>query len=126
MHFLNKFLKGEKINIYGNGKQIRDILYIDDLISAYMLALNKIDKSIGNTYNIGGGIKNKVSLIEFIKILETKFNKRAKLTFYKPRLGDQKVFFSENRKVSKDLGWKVKVGITDGIDKLHEWVLQVK
>lgn len=133
MHFLNKFLRGENINIYGNGGQVRDILYIDDLIGAYMLAINKqsfstnkIDKSVGNIYNIGGGIKNKVSLIKFIKILETKFNKPAKLTFYKPRLGDQKVFFSDNRKVNKDLGWKAKVEITDGIDKLYDWVLQIK
>lgn len=123
MHFLKKILQGKKINIYGNGKQVRDILYIDDLISAYLQALNKINKIQGSVYNIGGGRKNTVSLIGLIKIIEKRFKKPAHYSFQKERPGDQKIFFSDNKKVYQELGWKPKIGIDEGLNKLSEWVV---
>jgi len=125
MHFLKKSLQGQEINIYGNGKQVRDILYVDDLIDVYMRAVNRIDKIKGSVYNIGGGNENKVSLIELIKILEKKFDKPVKYSFEDWRPGDQKIFYCDIEKAHKELGWKPTVGIDEGIDKLHEWVRQI-
>ncbi len=124
-HFLKKILQREEISIYGNGKQVRDILYIDDLIDAYLRAVNKINNIKGNIYNIGGGSKNKVSLIELIKILEKKLNKSASYSFKEWRPGDQKIFFCNNQKAYKELGWEAKTGIDEGLNKLFEWVVQI-
>lgn len=132
MHFLKKILKAEKISIYGNGGQVRDILYIDDLIDAYLLVVdkqsfsaNKINSVKGSIYNIGGGAKFKVSLIELIKIIEKRFKKPANYFFQEWRQGDQKIFFSDNNKAYEELGWKPKIGIHEGLDKLYEWVVQI-
>lgn len=125
MHFLKNIILGEEISIYGNGKQVRDILYIDDLIDAYLLAVDKIDFIKGSIFNIGGGSKNKVSLIELIKIIEKKFKKKANYSFQTWRQGDQKIFFCDNQKIYKELGWKAKIEIDEGLDKLHEWVDQM-
>lgn len=131
MHFLKKILQGEKINIYGNGKQVRDILYIDDLIDAYLrvvdkqsFSTNKINSIKGSIYNIGGGSKNTVSLIELIKIIEKKFKKSAYYSFQRERPGDQKKFFCDNKKAYSELGWEAKIGIEEGLDKLYEWELK--
>lgn len=125
MHFLKKILQGQEINIYGNGEQVRDILYIDDLIDAYLRALNKIDHIKRGIYNIGGGSENTVSLIELIKIIEKRFKKSAHYSFQKERPGDQKIFFSDNKKAYQELGWEAKIGIDEGLDKLYEWVVQI-
>lgn len=125
MHFLKKYLQGQPISIYGTGKQVRDILYVDDLISAYMKAVDEIDKVKGSVYNVGGGYGNTVSLIELIKILEKKFKKPAKYSFSDWRPGDQKIFYCDIQKVCKELEWKPTVGIDDGIDKLYGWVKQI-
>jgi CDP-paratose 2-epimerase len=125
MHFLKKILQGERIVICGNGKQVRDILYIDDLIDAYLRAVEKINIVKGNIYNIGGGKGNAISLIELIKIIERKFNKFAKYSFQEWRQGDQKVFFCDNKKVCEELAWKAKVDINKGLDKLYEWLIQI-
>lgn len=125
MHFLKKILQGKEIRICGTGKQVRDILYIDDLISAYLQALNKINKIKGSVYNIGGGSNNTVSLMELIKIIEKKFKRRAHYAFYESRPGDQKIFFSDNKKTYRELDWKVGIGIDEGLDRLYKWAVQV-
>lgn len=125
MYFFKKILQGKEINIYGNGKQVRDILYIDDLIDAYLQAVNKINKIKGNVYNIGGGSKNTVSLIELIKIIEKKIKKQSHYSFKESRPGDQKIFFSDNKKAYQELGWKPKIGIDQGLDKLYKWAVQI-
>lgn len=135
---VEKNLKWLKENT-GNGKQVRDILYIDDLISAYLQALNKqsfstneqssssnkINKIKGSVYNIGGGSKNTVSLIELIKIIEKKFNKYANYSFHRERPGDQKIFFCDNKKAYNDLDWKPKIDIDEGLNKLYEWIVKI-
>lgn len=121
-HFAIKILKNEPINIFGDGKQIRDLLYIEDLLDAYLLAVKKINKSKGNIFNIGGGIKNSVSIISAIKLLEKKVNKKVILKFQKVRPGDQKVFISDNTKLNSLLGFKVKTDYNDGINKLLIWL----
>jgi len=121
-HFVIRAILDEKINIYGDGKQVRDILEVSDLISAYKLAIKKINKTKGQIYNIGGGKKNTFSLLELIEYLEKKLNKKVPLDFYDWRPGDQKIFVSNNKKFIKDTGWDIKIDKFKGVDKLITWV----
>ncbi len=121
-HFVIRAILDEKINIYGDGKQVRDILEVSDLISAYKLAIKKINKTKGQIYNIGGGKKNTFSLLELIEYLEKKLNKKISLDFYDWRPGDQKIFVSNNKKFIKDTGWDIKIDKFKGVDKLITWV----
>lgn len=115
-------LSGKPITYYGDGKQVRDVLYIDDLIEAFLKAVDKIDKVKGEIYNIGGGVDNALSLREFVKILEEKTGKEIPVQMAEWRAGDQKVFISDNSKAEKDLNWKPKTGKNSGIDKLLNWI----
>ncbi len=114
---------GKKITIYGNGKQVRDILYIDDLTRAYELAIKHIKKTKGNIYNIGGGTKNTISVWhEFKPILESLFNKKIISKFADFRPGDQPIFISDIRKAKKDFQWEPKISVQEGISLLFDWV----
>lgn len=124
-HFLKRIVRGEKISIYGNGKQVRDILHIDDLIDVYLRAVDKINTVAGSIYNIGGGRQNTVSLIELIKIIEKRYEIPANYSFLEARIADQKIFFSDNTKAYLEIGWEAKIGIEAGLDKLYEWVVQI-
>ena len=121
-HFIISVLLGRPLTVFGDGKQVRDALYVDDLISAFLKAADGINKTKGEIYNIGGGVKNSISLLEFIRILEKRFGKKIKLKFGKERMGDQKVFISDNSKLEKSLNWKPKVELEEGIEKLYYWV----
>jgi len=121
-HFIISVLLGRPLTVFGDGKQVRDALYVDDLISAFLKATDGINKTKGEIYNIGGGVKNSISLLEFIRILEKRFGKKIRLKFGKERIGDQKVFISDNSKLEKSLNWKPKVELEEGIEKLIVWV----
>lgn len=112
----------KKIMIYGDGKQIRDILYISDLLGAYDKAIENIEKTKGKVYNIGGGPQNTLSLLELIKQLESIFNKKISLNFSSWRPGDQKVFISDIKKAKKDFGWEPQISPKEGISKLVKWI----
>jgi len=116
------FLKGWPITLYGTGKQVRDLLYVDDLIEAYMKAVKKIDKVKGEVYNIGGGRQNAMSVLEVIGLLGELSGKKTKLKRAKARPGDQKVFISDNRKVEKVLDWQQEYKIKRGVKLLFDWV----
>lgn len=110
------------ITIYGDGKQVRDLLYVDDLVNAYLVAVEKIDKARGEVYNIGGGPENSLSLLEYLKFLEKMVGRKIKVQYSDWRPGDQKVYLSNNTKLKRDLGWAPKVSHKDGLKKLYEWV----
>lgn len=114
---------GLPFSIYGNGKQVRDLLYIDDCIRAYDMAFKAGEKTRGHIYNIGGGRENTISVWhEFGPILEKLFKEPIKPTFHNWRQGDQKIFVADIRKASKEFGWIPKVGINVGITKLYNWI----
>lgn len=121
-HFVIKAILGEKINIYGDGKQVRDILHIKDLIRAYKLALRNIKECRGEIFNIGGGIKNSFSLLELIEFLGKILKKKIEYEFFDWRPGDQKVFISNNGKIKSKTGWFPKIDKEEGVKKLIRWV----
>src|SRR3989344_1318864 len=110
------------ITIYGNGKQVRDILDVSDLISAFLLAEKKQKKAVGQIYNIGGGPKNPLSLLELIDFLDKKIDKKIHPMFAKVRPGDQPIYVSNISKAKKELGWEPKINIKKGLKQLIEWV----
>jgi len=121
--FIIAAITGRPITIYGNGKQVRDILFVDDLLNAYDAASSQIDKSAGNIFNVGGGRKNTISIwTEFGPILERQLNKKIDVDWGDWRPGDQPVFISDIRKAKEVLGWAPKVDAEEGIRRLIEWV----
>jgi CDP-paratose 2-epimerase len=121
--FIIALAKQKKISIYGNGKQVRDLLYVDDLVKAYEMAADQIDKTGGQIYNIGGGAQNTLSVWhEFKPILEKLFKKELIVEFAETRPGDQPIFVADVRKAEKDFGWQPTVSLDQGIATLHQWI----
>ena len=121
--FIIALLSKKQITIYGNGKQVRDVLFIDDLMDAYDLCVENIDKTAGQVYNIGGGVENKISVWkEFAPIVEDLMQEKISVNWGDWRPGDQKIYISDIRKATQDLGWSPKITPQVGILKLFEWV----
>jgi len=121
-HFIISSILGRPLTIYGDGKQTRDILFIDDLLEAFLLVVRNIDKVAGEVYNIGGGPSNSISLLELISLLESMLGRRILYRFSGWRLGDQLVYISDIDKARADFGWSVKISKEEGIARLHDWV----
>ncbi len=115
--------KGHPLKIYGNGKQIRDLLFVDDLLNAYDLALKYPEIAKGQVFNVGGGLKNSVSIwVEFSKVLEELAGHEIPVEFHEWRPGDQKVYVSNIKKCQTKLGWTPEVDIYKGLALLFKWV----
>ena len=110
-----------KFTISGNGKQVRDILYADDMVDLYYSATKNIEKIKGQAFNIGGGIENSLSLLELFKILEEKLNIKMEYKQLPPRESDQKIFVADTTKIEKAIGWKAKISKEQGIDNMIKW-----
>lgn len=113
---------GKSITIYGDGKQVRDMLYVTDLIAAFDSFVQKRDKVHHGVFNMGGGLMNTMSLIELLEYLEEITGKRSNLSYNNWRPSDQKVYISDINKVRKELEWEPRVSTKDGVAKLAEWV----
>jgi CDP-paratose 2-epimerase len=121
--FVIAAVTGRPITIYGDGKQVRDLLYVDDLLDVYDAALDQIDRAAGQIYNIGGGNRYSLSIWkEFGPLLEQELGKPIPVTREDWRPGDQKVFVADIEKAHRELGWKPKTSPEEGIRKLFDWV----
>lgn len=120
--FIIAHLLGKPIKIYGNGKQVRDVLFVDDLVAAYKAAIQKIDAVSGQVFNIGGGVQNTLSLLELIDYLGDISGKKVDHSFSDWRPGDQPVYMSDIQKASQSLNWEPGTSVKDGVAKLYDWV----
>lgn len=121
--FVIAAVTGRPIKIYGDGKQVRDLLYVDDLLDAYDQAAADIDKTAGQIYNIGGGADNTLSIWkEFGPLLEKELGKEIPVSWEDWRPGDQRVFVADIQKAQKDFGWNPKTDVPTGIKNLFDWV----
>lgn len=109
---------GRPFTIYGDGKQIRDTLWVDDLIDAYQRAFERIEAVRGEVFNVGGGPSNTLSLRELVAALGRKLGRRLDPAYSDWRPGDQRVFVADIRKAGRVLGWKPTVSTAEGIDRL--------
>lgn len=121
-HFLIQALKNKTITLYGDGKQVRDILFADDLIEAYVLAMKNIDQISGNAFNMGGGINNTISLLELCDMIGVIDGKSPRIRFEEWRQSDQKYYVSDYGKFNAATGWTPKTSTREGIQKLYSWL----
>ncbi len=125
--FLKRAMESQPVTIYGDGKQVRDILFISDLLNAFEKSVENIDKTAGNVYNIGGTRKNSISILELLEFLKEKINiSSSSLKVDKWRLADQKVYITNASKAKKDFGWEPLISKEEGIRKLYEWMKNIK
>ncbi len=119
--FVKMGILDEPFEINGNGKQVRDALHVDDLLSAFRASIVSIDQTAGRVMNIGGGPKNALSLLELFTILRERFGLSIRYSHGPARPGDQKVFVSDNSLAQDLTGWVPTIGINDGLERLVEW-----
>src|ERR1700722_3788799 len=110
------------ITVFGDGKQVRDILFIEDLLNAYDAAFAAGDVAVGKAYNIGGGPGNVISLLDLIAFIEKRRGKKLPYAISEWRPGDQKVFVSDIRRAQSELGWKPATRCHEGMDLLFDWI----
>ncbi len=121
--FIHRAIEKQPVTIFGDGKQVRDILYISDLLKAFDRAVDNIDSVAGHAFNIGGGRANSISVLELLDYLQDGLGISPSEVNYGPwRLADQKVYISNTEEAKKRLGWEPEVSKEEGISLLHEWI----
>jgi CDP-paratose 2-epimerase len=122
-HFLIRALEGQPITIFGDGKQVRDVLYVDDAVEAYLLALSRIAALAGHAFNLGGGPRNTVSLLELLARFTELGIARPQVSFARRRAADQRYYVSDTSKFERLTGWRAKTSVAAGLRHLQRWVL---
>ncbi len=123
--FVIAAVTGKPITIYGDGKQVRDLLHVDDLVRAFQLATERIGVTQGQAYNLGGGPTNTLSIwAEFGPLLSELTGREVLPAAFRDwRPGDQPVFVADIRKAAAEFGWAPQISVRQGIARLHAWVL---
>jgi CDP-paratose 2-epimerase len=124
-HFLIRALQGQPITIYGDGKQVRDILFVEDLLNAMQLAHAQIDRLAGQAFNIGGGPENTVSLRELLGLIEQLHGRPVSYGFDEWRRGDQRYYVSDTQRFAQATGWRAQVGVQEGLARLYGWLQEI-
>jgi CDP-paratose 2-epimerase len=123
-HFLLRAIEGSPIVLYGDGKQVRDILFVEDLVDAFLLAQRNMDRHAGNAFNIGGGSANTTSLLELLDLIESIHGDTPDVAMQEWRTGDQRYYVSDTRRFQEATGWQPRVGVKEGVRRLYEWLVE--
>ena len=123
-HFLRQAMKGESITIYGDGKQVRDLLFVEDLVHAMRLTEQNMASVAGEAFNMGGGVENSTSLLDLIRQVESLTDRPVRIDWGEQRLGDQCWFVADSSKFRHRFGWRPEVNIREGLRRLHSWYVQ--
>jgi CDP-paratose 2-epimerase len=121
-HFLIRALEGRPITIFGDGKQVRDILFVDDLIEAFLLAMGDERVMCGRAFNMGGGPANSVSLLEIVSAIEDLTGRDLGIVWGPWRVADQRYYASDTSAFRAATGWSPAVKVSDGLERLHRWL----
>lgn len=121
-HFLIRALRGERLTVYGDGAQVRDALYVDDAVDAWLLGLREVDRLAGRAFNLGGGPANTLSLLEMLARIEGLTGTRPVTAFEDWRPGDQPWYVSDTRAFEDAAGWRARVGLDEGLGRLLAWL----
>ncbi len=121
-HFLLRALQGKPITIYGDGRQVRDVLYVDDLIDAMLSVRAGGERLSGEVFNVGGGAQHAVSLLDLIRIIEQLQERPVNYTCQPWRVGDQRYYTSDIERIHQMIGWSPRIGVREGVARLRDWL----
>jgi len=113
---------GRPVAIYGDGRQIRDLLWIDDLLDLYEAGIVGAQRGVTGAFNVGGGAANTLSLLELLDLLARLAGRPLETAFRAARPGDQRVFVCDTAKAERELGWRPRTSVAEGVGRLHDWV----
>lgn len=122
-HFILRALHDERITLYGDGMQVRDVLFVDDLVDAFLLAEQHAHRLKGRAFNMGGGPRNAISLQDLLDRIAQLHGKRPPVALDAWRTGDQRYYVSDTRAFEKETGWKARVAADEGIARLFDWLV---
>lgn len=120
-HFLYSALENRALTIYGDGKQVRDILCVDDLVRAFEAVRANIAKTGGQIYNVGGGRENALSLLEVIAKIENMTGQKMRYQMQKARPGDQLYYVTDTTKLREHVGWTPRITTRETLERIHDW-----
>src|SRR4051794_8813709 len=123
-HFAIRALEGEPITLYGDGAQVRDILFVDDLVDAMLLAREHIANTAGLPFNMGGGAENAVSLLEVLDLLAELNGDPVDTRFDGERAGDQRYYVADSGRFRAATGWRPTIGAREGVERLVAWLAE--
>jgi CDP-paratose 2-epimerase len=121
-HFIIRARAGNPVAIFGDGCQVRDVLYVQDLVNALTLASDKAEELAGHAFNIGGGPRNTLSLLELLAMMKEQLGLAARTEFGPWRNGDQRYYVSDTRRFETATGWKPQITPQEGVKKLRGWL----
>jgi CDP-paratose 2-epimerase len=121
-HFMIRAFEGQPITIYGDGCQVRDVLFVEDLVEAFQLAMRHIDRLAGQAFNVGGGPQNTLSLLELVETMAEQQGLKTPIRFAGWRSGDQRYFVSNPGKLAEAIGWRPRTSVPQGLRQLHDWL----
>ncbi|MEW5801674.1 MAG: SDR family NAD(P)-dependent oxidoreductase [bacterium] len=124
--FLIQALKKQPITLFGDGRQVRDILFVEDLIEAFLLAMAHMKKLSGKVFNVGGGTQNCLSLLELIDLITEIHQNKPVCLFSRWRVGDPWYYVTDTTRFRKATGWYPKVGVRQGVESLNTWLRQAE
>jgi CDP-paratose 2-epimerase len=125
-HFAIRVIDGEPITVYGDGKQVRDVLFVEDLVDALTAAQSRAEDLAGQAFNVGGGPTNTLSLLELLDLLRAKHGEVPPVRFDRWRTGDQRHYVSDVRKLHSATGWRPRVGVAEGVGRLYDWLAETR
>jgi len=120
--FIIATLTGKPVCIYGDGKQVRDILHVQDLVRAFQAFIDASERIHHGVYNIGGGPENTISLLEFLGLIRELAGHSPTISYGDWRASDQKVYVSDIKKAGREIGWYPEIVKEQGIAEVVEWV----
>lgn len=123
-HFLIQAIEDKPITLYGDGLQVRDVLFVEDLTDAFLLAQMKMNKIAGQAFNVGGGPGNTLSLLELVRLISKLQSEAPMIYFDEWRSADQRYYVSDTRKFETATGWAPQVGVREGVTRLYQWLTQ--
>ncbi len=123
-HFLIEALRKHSLTLYGDGRQVRDVLFVGDLVNAMLLAMDNMHQLSGRAFNIGGGESNSTSLLELLRRIEILSGRACEYSFSDWRQGDQKYYVTNSELFRKLTGWQPAVDIESGLEQLYNWIVE--
>jgi len=122
-HFIRQALSGNPIVLYGDGRQVRDVLFVEDLVDAMLLATDDIERHAGRVFNVGGGVANSSSLLEMIDLIGAIHGRRPVIAASGWRIADQKYYVSDTRALAEATGWAPTLTPAAGVERLYRWMM---